>query len=99
MSQPHFIIVAGANGSGKSTSAPALLPPSVPYINADEIAKTLTLEAAEGKDRGREASRLLLERWDVLAAKQEDFAIETTLSRRSLASRIQRLQANGYNFT
>jgi predicted ABC-type ATPase len=40
---PQFILIAGANGSGKSTSATKLLPVSLPYLNADEIAKELNV--------------------------------------------------------
>jgi len=96
MSSPKFIIVSGPNGSGKSTSSAALLPDSVPYINADEIAKALPNQAETNRDM--EASRLLLRRWDELAAQGRSFAIETTLSSRSLASRIHGLGAKGYEF-
>ena len=77
---PRLVIVAGANGSGKSTNSLALLPASMPYINADEIAKTLPIDVSTRRDM--EASRLLLARWDVMAERGESFAIETTLSSR-----------------
>ena len=41
---PHLIIIAGANGSGKSTAAPALLQNAVHidnFVNADVIAQGL----------------------------------------------------------
>jgi len=73
-----------------------LLPDLVPYINADEIAKVLPMGASNRRDL--EASRLLLARWDDLADAGENFAIETTLSSRSLAPRVQRLLQRGYEF-
>jgi predicted ABC-type ATPase len=96
MTSPQFLVIGGANGSGKSTSAPAVLPAAIPYINADEIAKTLTEES--GATRDFRAGRLLLAEWNRLEASQEDFAIETTLASRTLAVRITRLQSAGYQF-
>ena len=96
MIAPQFLVIAGANGSGKSTSAPAILPPGVPYINADVIAEGLT--DATGSARDMQAGRLLLAEWQRLESLQEDFAVETTLANRSLATRITRLQMAGYKF-
>ncbi len=95
MTAPQFVIIAGPNGAGKSTAAPALLPKSIPYINADEIAKALPPNSI---NRDIEASRRLLEHCDRLEQERRDFAIETTLASRSLARRIQRLQRIGYQF-
>ena len=36
MESPQFIVIGGANGSGKSTSAAILFPAILPFINADE---------------------------------------------------------------
>lgn len=39
---PHVIIIAGSNGSGKSTAAPTLLQDTVhinDFVNADTIVK------------------------------------------------------------
>lgn len=93
MTPPQFVLIAGPNGAGKSTSAPALLPLTVPYVNADEIAKTLT---SPGRDV--RAGRLLLAEWERLEAMQADFGVETTLSSRTLAPRIARLRMSGYRF-
>lgn len=93
MTPPQFVLIAGPNGAGKSTSAPALLPLTVPYVNADEIAKTLT---APGRDI--QAGRLLLAEWEQLEAARANFGVETTLSSRTLAPRIARLRASGYRF-
>ena len=95
MTAPQFVIIAGPNGAGKSTGASSLLPKSVPYINADEIAKGLS---PQNVNRDMEASRQLLERCDRFEQENQDFAIETTLASRSLAARIQRLKRSGYQF-
>ena len=96
MASPQFLVVAGANGSGKSTSAPAVLPASVPYINADEIAKSLPGHAGPARDV--RAGRLLLAEWRRLGAQRADFALETTLASRVLSARAARLQEAGYQF-
>jgi predicted ABC-type ATPase len=96
MASPQFIVIAGANGSGKTTSARSLLPATVPFINADEIARELPESDGENKDL--QASRLLLAQWDVLEAQRADFAIETTLASRSLVRRIGHLHMAGYQF-
>jgi predicted ABC-type ATPase len=95
-SQPLFIVLAGPNGSGKSTSAATLLPPTVTFVNADEIAKDLSGYPSNRADV--EAGRIALERMDQLAASRSDFAIETTLASRSLAVRAERLKRAGYHF-
>lgn len=92
----QFILLAGANGSGKTTSAPEFLPASVRFINADDIARNLTEDV--GGSKNVRAGRLLLDEWDQLEAQQANFAVETTLASRSLASRIARLRAAGYQF-
>lgn len=96
MTSPQFLVVGGANGSGKSTTAPALLPSPILYINADEIAKTLP--ESSGSARDVQAARLLLAEWNRLENLREDFAVETTLASRTLATRIMRLQGAGYQF-
>ncbi len=92
---PQIIVISGPNGAGKSTSAAALIPPRIPYINADEIAKELS-GAVPGKDiqAGRQMRAVL----DDLEASKVDFALETTLASKSLALRIRRLRSQGYLF-
>jgi len=96
MALPPQFIIAGGNGSGKSTSAALVLPCEIPYINADEIAKGLP--EVEGENKDVRASRILISAMDEHEARQEDFAIETTLASRSLAPRVRRLQEVGYEF-
>jgi len=89
-------MIAGANGAGKSTNASAILPPSIPFLNADVIARGLPDTSFSNKDI--QSARLLFEEWDELARQRADFAVETTLASRSLAGRVARLSASGYQF-
>jgi predicted ABC-type ATPase len=94
LSQPLFVVLGGPNGSGKSTAASSLIDPSVTFVNADEIAKTLPGYPSQLADL--EAGRIALDRMNRLEAARADFAFETTLASRSLAPRISRLKAAGY---
>ena len=84
--QPNLIAIAGANGSGKSTTAPALLPESLgvtEFVNADVIARGLSAFAPETV--ALRAGRIMLERLKELANQRVNFAFETTLATRSFA--------------
>jgi predicted ABC-type ATPase len=94
--KPTVVVLAGANGAGKSTCAVRLIPAGTQFINADEIAKNLPLQQSGNPDM--EAGRILLRTMDALAAEGQDFAIETTLASRTLALRIVRLKKQGYEF-
>jgi predicted ABC-type ATPase len=96
-SNPTAIILAGANGSGKTTIAAMLLKEvfgPVTYVNADVIAQGLSGNVPDAV--ALQASALLLERLDTLVDKRESFAFETTLAAKSLATRIKHLQSLGY---
>jgi predicted ABC-type ATPase len=92
MDTPTLLILGGCNGAGKSTSAVTLVPPEVPFLNADELAKALP--DAQGKHV--QAGRQWFEQWDETVADRLDFAIETTLASRTLAGRIRDVQAVEY---
>jgi predicted ABC-type ATPase len=94
---PQIIVIGGPNGAGKSTVAARLIPPTMEFVNADEIAKTLAESVTDSVNV--QAGRLMLQRLDELEAQRASFAIETTLASRSLAPRIQRLQTKGYVFS
>ncbi len=94
---PQIIVIGGPNGAGKSTIATRLIPPTMEFVNADEIAKTLAETVTDGVNF--RAGRVALQRLDELEAAHADIAIETTLASRTLAPRIQRLRANGYRFS
>lgn len=90
---PEVIVIGGANGAGKSTFARYVLPVEMPFLNADEIAKTLPRDFAGNAEI--EAGRQLLRRMDEFAVAGQSFAIETTLASRSLAPRLRELQTTG----
>lgn len=96
---PHLIIIAGANGAGKSTAAPALLQGSLhvdDFVNADVIAQGLC--AYQPEKAAIQAGRVMLERMHSLAEAKANFAFETTLASRSFSSWIPKLKSEGYKF-
>lgn len=96
---PNLVVIAGPNGSGKSTTAPKLLRDTLrvdEFINADVIAGGIS---AFAPDRvAFPAGRIMVRRTHELAAARADFALESTLSSRSLAPWIVRLKADTYVF-
>ncbi len=96
---PHLIIIAGSNGSGKSTSAPSLLKDSLEvadFVNADVIAQGLC--AFQPENAAIQAGRIMLNRIHELANKNRDFAFETTLASRTFVPWIYKLKEKGYQF-
>ena len=96
---PHLIIIAGSNGAGKSTAAPALLQNSLhvdDFVNADVIAQGLC--AYQPEKAAIQAGRIMLERMQELSKAGNNFAFETTLASRSFSTWIPKLKAAGYQF-
>lgn len=91
---PQIVVLAGPNGAGKSTLATRFVPPGVPFLNADNIARSLT--PAPGQNADIAAGRLLLARIDETVQAKVSFALETNLANRTLATRIPRWQEAGY---
>lgn len=94
---PHLYIIAGCNGSGKTTASFTILPEMLNvdvFINADEIAKGLS--PLNPEKASIEAGRLMLTKIDKLIADKHDFAFETTLATRSYASKIAKAREAGY---
>ena len=94
---PQIIVIGGPNGAGKSTVAARLIPPTMEFVNADEIAKTLAETVTDSVNV--QAGRLMLQRLDELEAHRANFAIETTLASRSLAPAHTATAAQGYVFS
>lgn len=97
MTKPRVLVIAGPNGAGKTTFAREFLPNEVncpAYINADLIAAGLSPFSPELA--AVKAARLMLEAMDEYARRRESFAVETTLSGRGYARRLQALQGMGY---
>lgn len=96
---PHLIIIAGSNGSGKTTAAPALLKDSLyvnNFVNADVIAQGLC--AYQPEKAAIQAGRIMLDKIHSLAAQKENFAFETTLASRTFSTWIPQLKNQGYQF-
>lgn len=92
-----IVIIAGANGAGKTTFARQFLPQEAQcprFVNADLIAAGLspfTPETASLK-----AGRLMLEQIREYVHAGESFGFETTLSGRTYARQIPDWQRSGY---
>ncbi len=92
-SEKKLYIIAGPNGSGKTTFALEYLPQvagCTRFINADLIAAGLSPLAPEREILS--ASRLFLREIEGRIAERESFAFETTLAGRAYLRLIERLQ-------
>ena len=97
MTQPNLYMVAGPNGTGKTTSAMKLLPNNLSiyeFVNADEIARGLNPLNRDGQ--AIPAGRLMLERIDDLIKTKKNFAFETTGSSKIFAEKLKHAKAEGY---
>lgn len=95
----HLIIIAGPNGSGKTTTAPRILRDAldvVDYVNADVIAQGLS--GFQPEKASIQAGRIMLKRIQELSEEESNFAFETTLASRSFTNLITRLKKTGYKF-
>jgi len=91
-------IIAGPNGSGKTTFAKKFLPEYVKcpnFVNADLIAQGL----APFKPRAAaiKAGKLVLQQIHDYTRRGLDFAFETTLSGKSYVNLFTGLKAKGYS--
>lgn len=94
---PCLYIVAGPNGSGKTTFARTFLPEFAEckhFVNADLIA--VGLEPFSPETAALKAGRLLLDQIRLLADKRSDFGFETTLSGVTYVALLRKLKAKGY---
>ncbi|MBI3312524.1 MAG: zeta toxin family protein [Candidatus Omnitrophica bacterium] len=94
---PQVYIIAGPNGSGKTTFASEFLPNYADcpnFINADTIARGLSGFSPDAV--ALKAGRILIEQIETYASKKADFAFETTLSGMTYLSRFKDLKKEGY---
>jgi predicted ABC-type ATPase len=94
---PSVIVLAGPNGGGKSTVAPALLKETLgvtQFVNADVIARGLS--AFDPEHVALAAGRVMLAHLHELARQRATFAFETTLASRSFAPWLGGLIQSGY---
>jgi len=97
MEHKNAYIIAGPNGSGKTTFANKFLPEYVnceQFINADLIAQGLSPFAPQ--EMAIKAGRLVLEQIKGYEKKGIDFAFETTLSGKIYQKHFKELKEAGY---
>lgn len=97
MNPKNLYIIAGPNGSGKTTFAKKFLPLYAHcdnFINADLIAQGLS--PFSPSVAAMKAGRLVLQEIQSLAAKGADFAFETTLSGKAYLSLLKELKNKDY---
>jgi len=98
MKNKAVYIIAGPNGSGKTTFAIKFLPDYAKcpnFVNADLIAKGLS--PFSPRTAAIKAGRIMLDQIHNLAAKDSDFAFETTLSWKTYISFLNDLKKKGYS--
>ena len=97
MNKRNVYIVAGPNGSGKTTFATEFLPEYARckhFVNADLIAKGLSPFSPGAA--AITAGKLVLEQIHQFANKGVDFAFETTLSGKLYVNLFKSLKKKGY---
>jgi len=88
-------IIAGANGSGKTTFAKSFAQiHKMHFINADEIAKAL--DPNNITKHQVKAGRIFFQELNERLDGDDSFVIETTLSGKYLVKYIKKAQANGF---
>jgi predicted ABC-type ATPase len=90
-------VIAGPNGSGKTTFAREYLPENgriLQFVNADLLAAGLS--PLRPSAAALAAARLMLSEIDRLTRERADFAFESTLSGLTYARRLERMRAAGY---
>ena len=91
-------VLAGANGSGKSTFYRLMLAPrGVRWINADDIARTMWPADPEGHSYA--AAAIAAEQREAAVRAGIDFATETVFSHQSKLALLHNARAAGYHVT
>jgi predicted ABC-type ATPase len=96
--RPLLVIIAGANGSGKSTITDRLRQSAgfpVNYVNPDKIALTLT-SISDPVDRVYTAAKIADKQREELLNLRQSLAFETVMSHPSKIEFMARSQAAGY---
>ena len=88
-------LLVGGNGAGKSTFYRLVLEPlSLPFVNADRLARLVYPEAPEA--RGYEAALLAEQQRNTLLLSGASFCFETMYSHPSKINFVARVKALGY---
>ncbi len=93
----RIFMIAGPNGSGKTTTAHSLLPELLninEFINADEIARGLAPLHPESVSIA--AGKLMLIRFQGLLKTYQSFAFETTGAAKTFLKYFKKAQSNKY---
>jgi len=94
---PRCILIAGPNGSGKTTFAREFLLREagvIHFVNADLIASGLS--PLRPGLAARQAGRLVLQELSRLASARKNFAFESTLSGRTYLRLLKKWKSAGY---
>ena len=97
MEKRRLYIIAGCNGSGKTTASFNILPDLLDckeFVNADEIARGLSPFQPESV--AIEAGRIMLRRINELLNSEQTFSFETTLATKSFVNTISKARSKGY---
>ena len=95
--RPQLYIIAGPNGSGKTTFARKFLPDyakCLEFVNVDLIAGGLS--PFDPERAALKAGRIMLEQIHSLAKRGVDFGFETTLSGKTYVKLLKEMKKNGY---
>ncbi len=95
--RPNLYIIAGPNGSGKTTFVKRFLPfyaHCLNFVNADLIASGLAPFSPEGISV--KAGKLMLEEIENYRRQKADFAFETTLAGRAYLRLFKEMREEGY---
>ncbi|SIQ92510.1 Predicted ABC-type ATPase [Rhizobium sp. RU35A] len=95
MPPAHCIVLAGPNGSEKSSSFEALRPPGI-LVNVNDIARSLG-SAASDSARAIRAGRMAIAQIEALIASRTSFTFETTLSSHHALDVMRQTRAAGFS--
>ncbi len=98
MDRKKMFIIGGPNGAGKTTASMEYLKDDLDcleFVNADNIA--FGLSPFRPDNVAVTAGKIMLNRIDELIKSKENFAIESTLSSKSLLEKIKQAQLNDYD--